>query len=106
MLASPLTTEAQSLDKAPRVGVLWPGTEYGLSPWGDAFRRRLQDLGWVEGRNIRFEQRFAGGRMDRLPPLAAELVALKVDVLLTASTQGVTAARNATRTIPIVMASA
>ncbi len=105
MLASPLTSEAQSLDKAPRVGVLWPGSESGPNPWGDAFRRRLQDLSWVEGQNIRFEQRFAGGRMDRLPSLAAELVALKVDVLVTISTQGVTAARNATRTIPIVMVS-
>ncbi len=105
VLAAPLASQAQPPKEAPRVGILFPSLASDDSnPFGDAFRRRLQDLGWVEGQNIRFEQRFAGGRMDRLPSLAAELVALKVDVLVTHSTQGVTAAKNATRTIPIVMA--
>ena len=66
-------------------------------------RQGLSELGWVEGRNLTFELRFAEGRLDRLAQLASELVDLKVDVIVTGSTSGALAAKNATGTIPIVM---
>ena len=69
----------------------------------DAFRQRLRELGWVEGQNIVIDYRYAEDRVDRLPDLAAELVRLKVDLIVSVGTQGVTAAKNATETIPIVM---
>jgi putative ABC transport system substrate-binding protein len=69
----------------------------------DAFRQRLRELGWVEGQNIVIDYRYAEDRVDRLPDLAAELVRLKVDLIVSFGTQGVTAAKNATETIPIVM---
>ncbi len=73
-------------------------------PLLDTFRQGLRELGWIEGQNIVIDYRFAeGGRLDRLPDLAAELVRLKVDVIVSLGTQGVTAAKNATKTIPIVM---
>jgi putative ABC transport system substrate-binding protein len=72
-------------------------------PLLDAFRQGLSELGWVEGQNIVIDYRYAEGRVDRLPDLAAELVRLKVDLIVSGGTQGVTAARNATETIPIVM---
>ena len=71
-----------------------------------AFRQGLRDLGWVEGKNIRIEYRYAEGRNDRLTDLAADLVRLKVDIIVTAVTPDVSAAKNATSTIPIVMAAA
>jgi len=67
-------------------------------------RQRLRELGYLEGQNIAFESRFAEGKTDRLPGLAAELVALKVDVIVTSGTPASLAAKQATRTIPIVMA--
>jgi len=69
-------------------------------PLLDAFRQGLRELGWVEGQNIVIDYRYAEGRVDRLPDLAAELVRLKVDLIVSGGTQGVTAARNATETIP------
>src|SRR5262249_34173526 len=68
----------------------------------DAFRQGLRELAWVEGQNIVIEYRYAEGRGDRLPGLAEELVRLKVDVIVASPTPSVLAARNATRTIPIV----
>jgi putative ABC transport system substrate-binding protein len=70
----------------------------------DAFRQGLRELGWVEGQNIAIEHRLAEGKLDRLPHLAAELVRLKVDVILATSSPPAVAAKNATRTVPIVMA--
>jgi putative ABC transport system substrate-binding protein len=70
----------------------------------DAFLQGLRDLGWVEGKTIVIEYRWAEGRSDRLPDLAAELVRLKVDVIFAPNTSGAVAAKNATGTIPIVMA--
>jgi ABC-type uncharacterized transport system substrate-binding protein len=67
-------------------------------------RQRLRDLGYLEGKNIAFESRFGEGNPDRLPDLAAELVALKVDVIVTSGTPASLAAKHATRTVPIVMA--
>jgi len=72
----------------------------------EAFRQGLRELGWVEGQNIIIDYRFAEGRLDRLPDLADELVRLKVDVIVAGPTPPAVAARNATRTIPIVMTNA
>jgi len=76
-----------------------------MSPLLDAFRQGLRELGWVEGQNIAIEYRFAEGRFDRLPDLAAELVRLKVDIIVAQPTPAAVAAKNATKTIPIVMIS-
>ena len=71
---------------------------------GGAFREGLQTLGWVEGRQIAFVERFADGRLERLPAQAAELVAAKVAVIVTHGIPGARAARQATQTVPIVLA--
>ena len=103
LLAAPFATAAaQPLGKPYRVGVLWP-TEVSTNPLFDAFVDGLRDLGWVEGKNIVIEHRSAEGKADRLPDLAADLVRVKVDVILTGSTTAAMAARNATVTIPIVL---
>src|SRR5215471_15706693 len=73
--------------------------------WWDAFRLQLRELGYVEGRNVSFELRFAKGTPDALPALANDLVQLKVAVIVTASSAAALAAERATRSIPIVMAS-
>jgi putative ABC transport system substrate-binding protein len=92
---------AQQAKKVPRIGVLSPGSP-GPSPLLDAFRQGLRELGYVEGQNIAFEYRFAEAKPEALPDLAAELVRLKVDVILTINTPASQAAKNATKTIPIV----
>jgi putative ABC transport system substrate-binding protein len=99
LLAAPLAAEAQQGGKVPRIGVLWvrgPELRDGFLTQG------LRDLGYVEDRNILIERRYAEGRAERLPDLAAELVRLKVDVIVAMGTAGTQAARNATKTIPIV----
>src|SRR5262245_14619778 len=96
------TVAAQPLEKPHRVGVLWPSNA-SANPMFDAFVHGLRDLGWVDGKNIMIELRSAEGRADRLPDLAADLVRLKVDVILTGSTPAALAAKKATGTIPIVM---
>ena len=98
-LCSP--AEAQQPKKLPRIGVLSPGFS-GPSPLLDAFRQGLRELGYVEGQNIAFEYRFAEAKPESLPDLATELVRLKVDVILTINTPASHAAKNATKTIPIV----
>jgi putative ABC transport system substrate-binding protein len=103
VLAAPLAAEAQ-VGKVPRVGFLGPRSRSDGAPFLDAFLQGLRELGWAEGHNIAIEYRFAEGRLDRLPGLAAELVRLKVDVILATSTPPAVAAKNATTTIPIVMA--
>ena len=103
LLAAPLAADAQQAGKVPRIGFL-PLTSPSDRPrLLDAFRQGLRELGWVEGQNIVIDYRFAEGRLDRLPDLAAELVRLDVDIIVSAGTQGVTAAKNATETIPNVM---
>jgi putative ABC transport system substrate-binding protein len=87
----------------PRIGYLGATSPSDRPPLLDAFRQRLRELGWVEGQNVLIDYRFAEGRLDRLPDLAAELVQLKVDLIVSLGTQGVTAAKNVTETIPIVM---
>jgi ABC-type uncharacterized transport system substrate-binding protein len=86
-----------------RVGVLVPANREGYERRLEALRSGLRDLGYVEGKTIRYDYRSAEGRYERLPALAAELVALKVDVIVTGGTPGALAAKNATATIPIVL---
>jgi putative ABC transport system substrate-binding protein len=106
-LAAPLAAEAQQAGKVWRIGYLTsgfkevPGSNPGLAP----FSQSLRELGYVEGRNAILEIRYAEGRTERFPALAAELVNLKVDVLVAVSTPGALAAKQATSTIPIVMVS-
>jgi putative tryptophan/tyrosine transport system substrate-binding protein len=100
LLAGPRVAEAQPAGKVYRLGYLTPVT---VNPSVlEAFRQGLRDLGWVEGQNIVIEYRSAEGRYDRLPDIAAELVRLKVDVIVAAPTPAALAARKATGTVPIV----
>src|SRR5713101_7821299 len=100
--AAPLAAEAQQAGgKVARVGVLRAGAPDLVI---EQFRQGLRDLGWVEGQNVAVEYRFAGGRLDQLPDLAADLVRLKVDVIFAPTFPAALAARNATQTIPIVYA--
>jgi len=102
--ACPLAAHAQQqAGKVPRIGFLSLTSPSDRPHLLDAFRKRLRELGWVEGQSIVIDYRYADGRVDRLPDLAAELVRLKVDLIVSWGTQGVTAARNASRTIPVVM---
>src|SRR5574341_530533 len=103
LLAAPLAADAQQAGKVPRIGFLSVTSPSDSPPRLDAFRQRLRELGWVEGQNIVIDYRYAEGRGDRLPDLAAELVRLKVALIVSAGTQEVTAAKNATETIPIVL---
>jgi len=103
LLSAPLAAEAQQAAKVPRIGFLFYGSP-GPSPELDAFRQGLRELGYIEGQNIVIEYRFASGQVERLPKLAAELVRLNPDVLVTPGTPASVAAKQATSTIPIVVA--
>src|SRR5262245_29849575 len=98
--------EAQQTGKIFRIGFLDSGTASGSAVLVDAFRQELSKLGWIEGKNITFEYRFAEGKPERLPELAADLVRLKVDLIVTTGDPQALAAKKATRTFPIVMANA
>ena len=105
LLAAPLAAEAQAPQKVPRVGYLSNGSASDprrVALLG-AFQQGLRDVGYVAGKNIIIEARFAEGNYDRLPALAADLVRLKVDIIVAYSTPATQAAQKATRTIPIVM---
>jgi putative tryptophan/tyrosine transport system substrate-binding protein len=105
-LAAPLAAEAQQAVKTARIGLLELDVAAEEPRTREAFFRRLRDLGYVEGRNLVIEYRDAAGKTERFPTLAAELVALKVDVIVTAGgTLAVQAAKQATTGIPIVFAS-
>jgi ABC-type uncharacterized transport system substrate-binding protein len=105
LLAAPLAAEAQQPAKVPRIGYLAPSL--AANPQNhEAFRQGLRDLGYVEGGNVVLEYRDAEGKPERFPALAAELVALKVDVIVAPTTLAAVAAEQATRTIPIVFATA
>jgi putative tryptophan/tyrosine transport system substrate-binding protein len=104
LLAAPLTAGAQQAPKAPRIGVLHPGAPAAASQFVAAFKQGLREHGYVEGQNIVVERRFAEARAERLSDIAAELVRLKVDVIVTASDVGIAAVKQQTETIPIVMA--
>ena len=101
---APLSSLAQQKGKVLRIGFLGPTTASGTARWVEALREGLRDLGYVEGKNIVIEFRWAEGKYERLPELAAELVRLKVEVIVTHGTPGILAAKNATTIIPIVMA--
>ncbi len=102
LLAGPLPAEAQQAGKMPRIGYL----SHLASPGGSvkAFRQGLRNLGWVEGKNIAIEYRWAARKWDRLPALIEELLRLKVDLIVTKTRRIAQATKNATTTIPIVMA--
>ena len=106
LLAVAVTGEAQQPGKMVRIGFLDPSTPSGMAVLVEAFRQELSKLGWIEGKNISIEYRFAEQKTERLPELAADLVRLKVDVILTRATTATLAAKRATTTIPIVMAAA
>jgi putative ABC transport system substrate-binding protein len=99
-------TEAQQPTKVPRIGFLDPSTASGSAVLVDAFRQEMSKLGWVEGKNISVDYRFADGKRERLPELAVDLVRLKVDLIVVTGVQPALAAKKATATIPIVFASA
>ena len=103
LLAAPLVAEAQPAGNVSRIGFLFYGAP-GPSPELDAFRKGLRDLGYIEGQNITIEYRFANGRVGRLSELAAELVRLELDIIVTPGTPASIAAKKATSTIPIVFA--
>jgi ABC-type uncharacterized transport system substrate-binding protein len=108
VLAAPATSFAQSQGKMRRIGFLWegnyPGTTYARS--FDAFRTGMRELGYTEGKSYVIEHRSAQSDNARLPALAAELVALKVDVIVSSGTPSAVAARDATREIPILITTA
>ena len=98
------TAEAQQPKKVPRIGYLSNLDPARASPPFEAIRLDLRELGYIEGQNIAFEYRYAKGKLDRLPELAAELVRLKVDIIVIAGGDTtIRAAKDATKTIPIVM---
>ena len=102
LLAAPIAAETQPAGKVHRIGFLGSGSATGDPRAREAFRDGLRELGWVEGQNLLIEYRFADGKPERLPALAAELVALKVDVIVAPNTPAALAAKQATRTLPIV----
>jgi putative ABC transport system substrate-binding protein len=104
LLAAPLAAEGQPAARVPHVGILRAGSPPDSAV--EAFRSALRDLGYVEGQTIVVTQRWAEGRPERLPMLAAELVRLNVDVILATQTPAALAAKQATNVIPIVMTSA
>ena len=104
LLAPPLAAEAEQAGKVWRIGFLGVSSASDYAPYLEAFRQGLRDLGYEEGRNIRIDYRWAQRRVERLPGLAAELVRLNPDVLVTHG-RGVGAAQQATATIPIVIVS-
>ena len=102
---SPVAVEAQQAAKVARVGYLAPNLPANRHA-NEAFRQGLRDLGYLEGRNVVIEYRDDEGKIERLPALAAELVALEVDVIVAGATPHALAAKQATRTLPIVFAAA
>ncbi|MBI3458378.1 MAG: ABC transporter substrate-binding protein [Candidatus Rokubacteria bacterium] len=103
ILAAPLAADAQAAGKVYRIGRLGITNPVAARHGIDAWRQALRERGWVEGHNLVIEFRWAEGKLDRLPALASELVALKVDLLWASSDPGALAAKHATATIPIVM---
>jgi putative ABC transport system substrate-binding protein len=102
LLAAPLTADARQTTKQYRIGYLTTGSPANSPHLYAALIQGLRELGWVEGKNIAIEHRWAEGKFELLPGLAADLVRLGVDVIVVTTTQSALAAKNATRTIPIV----
>src|SRR5688572_7444321 len=97
--------EAQQTVRVARIGFLDGSTASGMAVLAEAFRQELSKLGWIEGKNITIDNRFAEQKNERQNELAADLVRLKVDLIVVAATPSALAAKKATTTIPIVMAS-
>jgi putative ABC transport system substrate-binding protein len=104
--AWPFAVGAQQPAKLPTIGFLGSGTPAVQGQWVAAFLQRLREIGWIEGRNLTIEYRWAEGSSDRAAELAAELVRLKVDVIVTYANPMVVAAKQATSVIPIVFTAA
>ena len=104
LLALSVPAQAQQPKKVHRIGFLYTVSSSSVAARAEAFRQGLRELGYVEGKNIVIESRFAEGKLDRVPSLAAELVRLKVDVIVTSGPSSTAAAKEATSTTPIVMA--
>ena len=103
LLAASAFAEAQQTPKIPRVGILFIGGRD--QPHLESFKQGMREHGYIEGKNVFFEYRYAEGNYDRLPDLAADLVQKKVDVIVTTSSLSALAARKLTSTVPIVMTS-
>jgi len=103
-LAWARAVRAQAPAKVRRIGLLSQFSPSDAAPWHQAFRMGLRDLGWIEGKNIIIDYRYAEGKFDRLPDLAVDLVRLNVDVIVASVPTDALAAQKATRAIPIVMA--
>jgi putative ABC transport system substrate-binding protein len=103
-VAWPLAARAQQAAKLPTIGFLGSGTPSAESQWVAPFVQRLRELGWIEGRTVAIEYRWAEGRAERAAEIAAEFVRLKVDVIVTYATTPALAAKQATSVIPIVLA--
>jgi putative ABC transport system substrate-binding protein len=106
LLALSLPADAQQAGKVLRIGFLDQSTASGSAVRLEAFWQEIRKLGWIEGKNITIEYRFAEGKNDRLPELAADLVRLKVDLIVISGSASALAAKSATTTIPIVMTGA
>ena len=104
LLLAAFTADAQPRGKVYRIGYIQTATPEEQAPLTKAFEDGLRELGYVEGRNIVVERRFAWGKQERLPDLAAELVQLNVDVIVTGGNPVIAAVKQATSTIPVVMA--
>src|SRR6266542_4287730 len=104
LLATAPAADAQQTGKIFRIGFLDPSTASSLAGLLETFRQELSKLGWIEGKNITIEYRFAEQKLERLPELAAELVRLKVDLIVVGGPAPAITAKEATTTIPIVMA--
>lgn len=104
LLLAPFTAQPQPRGKTPRIGVLELNSEKRPTPALPAFQQGLRELGYVEGKNVLFDYRYADGQAERLPALAAELVRLKPDVLWLHANPAAHAAKRVTKTIPIVVA--
>lgn len=104
-LAAPTAVAAQPAAKLPRIGVLQPGTPASGAHLFEAFKQAMREQGYVEGQHVVFEHRFGDLKAERISAVAAELVRLKVDVIVTGTDVGIAATKQQTRTIPIVMVS-
>ena len=104
LIALSISAEAQQPQRIPRIGVLSVTSPATIAARLDAFRQALRELGYVEGKNIVIEYRYADGKLDRVPALAAEMVRLNVEIILTGGSAATRPAKEATATIPIVMA--
>ena len=103
IFAAPLAAEEQQAGKVYRIGYLSTPTRESVARGVDAFLRKLRELGWIDGKNLIIEYRWAEGNVERLPELAADLVRRKVDVIVAPAGSAALAAKSATSSIPIVM---